>query len=129
MKINYKIVTIILTGIPLITYAWHWEEIFFHSVNDRVNTKMVMDHSSMEMNNMSDMTMNDMLKMMENKTGKDLEKEFLLAMIPHHEGAVAMAKKILQDKTVTSEIKNFAENIIKAQASEIKIMNEWLKKY
>lgn len=145
MKINYKIVTIVLAGMLIITYAWHWENIFFHDKSEMKMDNMMgnmnsmhqmpngqmMSNGSMDMGNMNmeDMTMNDMVKMMEGKTGKALEKEFLAGMIPHHLGAVEMSKKLLEDKTISPEIKKFAEDIIKAQEGEIKMMNEWLKKY
>jgi uncharacterized protein (DUF305 family) len=91
-----------------------------------------MPDGSMMMNNggsMMDMTMSDMVGMMSGKTGKALEKEFITGMIPHHQGAVDMAKKLLADPTVSPELKNFANQIISAQEGEIKMMNEWLKKY
>jgi uncharacterized protein (DUF305 family) len=78
---------------------------------------------------MMDMTMNDMVGMLEGKNGKALEKEFIIGMIPHHQGAVDMAKKMLEDKTISPEMKKFAEQIVTAQEGEIKMMNEWLKKY
>ncbi len=136
MKINYKIATIVLTAILLITYAWNWDSLFSRNemkMDNKSNTMggmHQMPDGSM-MNNsgdMMDMTMNDMVGMMKGKTGKDLEKEFLLGMIPHHQGAVDMAKLLLQDKTVSVEIQKFANDIIKAQESEIKMMNGWLKK-
>lgn len=143
MKINYKITTLVLAALLLITYAWHWEDIFSHNkeTNDDVKTEMKMDSmggmhqmpdGTMMMNNggsMMDMTMNDMVGMMNGKTGKALEKEFITGMIPHHQGAVDMAKKLLADPTVSPELKDFANKIIVAQEGEIKMMNEWLKKY
>ena len=78
---------------------------------------------------MMSMTMNDMVYMLEGKTGKALEKEFIIGMIPHHQGAVDMAKKMLEDKTISAEMKKFAEDIIAAQEGEIKMMTTWLKKY
>jgi uncharacterized protein (DUF305 family) len=86
---------------------------------------MMNDGSAM---NMMDMTMTDMVKMMDGKSGQDLEREFLTGMIPHHQGAVDMAKVLLKDKTISQEIKTFAENIIKAQETEIQMMSKWLKK-
>lgn len=140
MKINYKIITLVLAAILLVTYAWHWEDIFFHNRDEvKMENKMngmggmhQMPDGSMMMNNggsMMDMTMNDMVGMMNGKTGKALEKEFITGMIPHHQGAVDMAKKLLADPTVSPELKNFANQIISAQEGEIKMMNEWLKKY
>jgi uncharacterized protein (DUF305 family) len=86
----------------------------------------MMAHSSSTMN-MGDMTMNDMAKMLEGKTGLELEKEFLTGMIPHHQGAVDMARVVLADKTTRPEIRVFAENIIKAQETEIAQMKKWLE--
>jgi uncharacterized protein (DUF305 family) len=85
---------------------------------------MPMSNESMDM---GEMTMNDMVKMMDGKTGKGLEKEFVTGMMPHHQGAVDMAKKLLQDNTISTEMKKFAEDIIKAQESEIKMMKGWLE--
>jgi uncharacterized protein (DUF305 family) len=104
-----------------------------HLYHISMNSMENMDHSNMNMShgensmNMNDMTMNDMVSMMRGKSGEELEKEFLLGMIPHHEGAVEMAKILLQDKTISPEIKSFAENIIKAQDTEIKMMQGWLE--
>lgn len=143
MKINYKITTIILTGILLITYAWHFEDIFFHNESNDMkmsgmnmksshmmpNGQMMGDNSMKTSGQMTDMSMSDMVKMMDGKTGKALEKEFIMGMIPHHQGAVDMARKLLADPTVNQELKNFANQIISAQEGEIKNMSEWLKKY
>ncbi len=48
------------------------------------------------------------------------------AMIPHHQGALLMAKDALQ-KSHRSEIKNLAENTIKSQDAEINQMKQWRK--
>jgi len=45
-------------------------------------------------------------------------------MIPHHQGAVAMANEALQ-KSKKDEIKTLANGIIKAQNAEIKQMQDW----
>jgi uncharacterized protein (DUF305 family) len=95
------------------------------------NGEMMMnDGSKMDMKDgMGSMTMDQMSQMMKGKSGKDLEREFIKGMIPHHKGAVEMAKTLLADKTVLVELRTFAESIIKAQDSEISQMNEWLKRY
>ncbi|NJM40041.1 MAG: DUF305 domain-containing protein, partial [Anaerolineae bacterium] len=49
---------------------------------------------------------------------------FIDAMIPHHEGAIAMAKEALQ-KAEKPELKTLAEEIIKAQTAEIEQMKQW----
>ncbi|MBY0428352.1 MAG: DUF305 domain-containing protein [Alphaproteobacteria bacterium] len=51
--------------------------------------------------------------------------DFVKGMIPHHQGAVDMAKVELQYGK-DPEIKKFAEQIIKAQDSEIQFMKKWL---
>jgi hypothetical protein len=53
--------------------------------------------------------------------------DFVKGMIPHHQGAIDMAKTVLafgKDPAV----KKLADEIIKAQESEIALMNEWLKR-
>jgi uncharacterized protein (DUF305 family) len=55
-----------------------------------------------------------------------LDMRFIDAMIPHHEGAVVMAKEALQ-KSKRPEIQKLAKNIIQAQDKEIKQMKQWRK--
>lgn len=55
----------------------------------------------------------------------DADVDFVTGMIPHHQGAIDMAKIVLE-KGKDPEIKKMAEGIVKAQESEIKLMNEWL---
>lgn len=49
---------------------------------------------------------------------------FIDAMIPHHEGAIAMAEEALK-KSERSEIKALAQAIIKSQSEEIERMKQW----
>ncbi|BDA73915.1 hypothetical protein CAL7716_080810 [Calothrix sp. PCC 7716] len=49
---------------------------------------------------------------------------FIDAMIPHHEGAVLMAKQALE-KSKRPEIKKLANEIIKAQDKEIAELKQW----
>ena len=51
---------------------------------------------------------------------------FIDSMIMHHQGAIDMANQALKEAT-KPEIKTLAENIIKAQESEIKQMQDWRK--
>ncbi|WP_068819722.1 DUF305 domain-containing protein [Phormidesmis priestleyi] len=51
---------------------------------------------------------------------------FLNAMIPHHEGAIVMAKDTLQ-KSKRPEIKQLAQEIATSQQTEIDQMKQWRK--
>ncbi len=56
----------------------------------------------------------------------DADIDFVEGMIPHHQGAIDMAKVVLE-KGKDPEIKKLAEGIVKAQESEISMMQDWLK--
>ena len=70
-------------------------------------------------------SMQKMMKGMEAKPTGDADKDFVIMMIPHHQGAIDMAKIELQygkDK----QLRKLAGGIVKAQESEIAEMNAWL---
>ncbi len=57
----------------------------------------------------------------------DADADFAKGMIPHHQGAVDMAKIVLAFGK-DPEIRKLAEDIVKSQEAEISFMREWLKK-
>jgi len=59
-----------------------------------------------------------------NDATKPFDLRFIEAMIPHHEGAITMAKEA-QARAQHQEIKTLSNNIIAAQQKEIAQMQAW----
>jgi uncharacterized protein (DUF305 family) len=75
-----------------------------------------MDHGSMDHSSMMNMDLGP--------KDDSFDLRFIDAMIPHHEGAIAMAEEALE-KSNRPEIKELAQAILDAQAEEIAQMKEW----
>ncbi len=97
-----------------------------------------MDHMNMDMGPTSDVSApssrafeDSMQKMHQSMTMSftgDADVDFVQGMIPHHQGAIDMAKvELLYGKD--AEIRKLAEDVIKAQGGEIPLMNAWLAKH
>lgn len=97
------------------------------------DTMAGMDHSTMAPANASASTksyekaMADLMAGMKTPLTSKPDVDFMQGMVPHHQGAIDMAKVVLQYGK-DAEVKTLAENVIKAQESEIAMMKAWLGK-
>src|ERR1700722_146277 len=73
-------------------------------------------------------SMRDMMKAMHVKPTGNPDKDFVLMMTPHHQGAVDMAKVELQYGT-DPELRSLATDIVGAEEKEIAQMKDWLAKH
>ncbi|AVH62405.1 DUF305 domain-containing protein [Nostoc sp. 'Peltigera membranacea cyanobiont' N6] len=80
------------------------------------NDKQMMNHGGGMMNHSMGMDLGP--------ADANFDLRFIDAMIPHHQGAVEMAKEA-QVKSKRPEIKKLGDNIIKSQNQEITQMKQW----
>jgi uncharacterized protein (DUF305 family) len=76
-----------------------------------------MDHSNMDHGSMG-MGSREMARQMVMENGKYSDERFVDAMVPHHQGAIEMAKVALK-QAEHEEIKELSHNIISSQRAEI----------
>ena len=90
------------------------------------NSNSMGDSSNSMDHNAGGGSMADMNAALKGKTGDEFDKEFIIQMIEHHQGAIDMAKQA-QQNAGQEEIKNLADDIITAQENEISQMQQWQK--
>jgi uncharacterized protein (DUF305 family) len=73
-------------------------------------------------------SMKTMMSSMNVKPTGNPDKDFVLMMMPHHQGAIDMAKVELQYGT-DPELRSLATDIVSAQEKEITQMKDWLAKH
>ncbi|EBC6662865.1 DUF305 domain-containing protein [Salmonella enterica] len=116
-----KINAFLVSGVVLILFSMTTALTHAHSTPDSSSIKKSEYHSKM------DKTMADMHHGMSDVEFDDNpDIYFLRMMLPHHQGAIDMARVILE-KTQDKEIKNLALSIITEQENEIAIMNQLIK--
>jgi uncharacterized protein (DUF305 family) len=76
----------------------------------------------------SDKMMHRMMQGMSTSMTGDADRDFVAGMIPHHQGAIDMAKVELQYGRNPS-MRRMAQGIIKAQEKEIAEMHTWQAKH
>ena len=92
-----------------------WREKWFASKPTAIN---------MELSGMTASMAGMDMKKLDSLSGNAFDLEFIKQMIPHHEGAIAMAREAL-NKTKKDEIRKLAEAIVTEQQGEIDEMKRW----
>jgi uncharacterized protein (DUF305 family) len=59
----------------------------------------------------------------------DVDYDFVVGMIPHHQGAVDMSEVLLASEQADPELRILATEIVQAQTREMQIMKTWLSRY
>lgn len=124
---NYKsgvgIIAIILV-ISGTGYACDWNR---HGKKDVHDMKPMDHHQDMSKGVFNEPMAKMHKNMMAVKPTGNVDADFVKGMIPHHQGAIDMAK-IELEKGKDPAIRKMAEDIIKAQEKEIAVMQQWIRK-
>lgn len=101
-----------------------WRKVWYPKAGD----KLVMWHASMNhsMEMSPEFRKNMMMTMDLGSADAQFDLRFIEAMIPHHEGALVMAKDAIA-KSKRPEIQKLAQEILDSQKAEIEQMQAWRK--
>ena len=72
----------------------------------------------------NDSAMSKMMADMAVKPSGDVDRDFVAMMVPHHQGAIDMARVELKYGR-DPDLRRLARNIVKAQEDEIRLMQRW----
>lgn len=126
-KSMLQLAAVIIVSVTLITDA-------FASDKHNNETQPTAHHQSMSNaerqmpkgENAYAVVMDKMHKSMMIESTGDADVDFMRGMIPHHQGAIDMAKIALKEGK-DPVVRKLAQEIIKTQESEISLMQNWLK--
>ncbi len=72
--------------------------------------------------------MADMYMNMDVEYSNDADVDFMGGMIPHHQGAIDMARIVLEHGS-DLDVRALAEEVMAAQEAEIEMMEAWLDEH
>lgn len=88
------------------------------------NNEVAMPSASNNAPTSHGMQQDSMVSSLEGKKGESFDREFIIQMIAHHQGAIQMAEMALKTSK-RPEILELSREIITAQEMEIQKMQEW----
>ena len=96
----------------------------YSSAQMHSNHQMSMDHSKAKPVYLA--MMDSMMIDMDRVSGQTVDSDFVIRMIPHHQGAIAMSRyQILHGKNV--EMIQLAKSILTEQQVEVQLMRKWIE--
>lgn len=109
---GWQLATYVLSAIVLIMGVWIWN---LQNKTEHTSNTRSMNHDMMMMQDLG-------------PADERYDLRFIDAMIPHHEGALIMARDALT-KAKRPEIKEMSKAIIHSQQKEIDTMKQWRKNW